>query len=617
MKYFKRVEDYRTYLGAKSDFHFDYNANSGGGQAFLGGSFYDAKGKAHQPKELEGQYAHLSFAYRDVNGETQIVDLGTDSDTLYPISPRAAGNSQMKLGLAGKIRPSLVIPALLMLPATCGVNMAESLEVSPLTQGNYWLRSMWLECINRNNHIVLIPKDYVFSGGSSKKGSSDKKVIGEAEFFLLNFNQRANDIINAANHSSLLPASIRKPLEQISAILTLKAPFNYEKCEQCTAEIMRNLSHEEPELYSGYSDPLLAIMKILKESKAEAVKLPNNINAPRNWIFFGAPGTGKSYELNQLAEESFSEENISRVTFYPDYTYSQFVGCFKPITEKKVENGETVSHITYRYVLGPFLKTYVEAHKHPDRNYLLIVEEINRANPAAVFGDIFQLLDRREDGCSEYSIATPEEMSDQLKEVFKDESIEADKLAIPSNMYIWATMNSADQGVFPMDTAFKRRWDFRYMGIDEGEDKIVKVKNGDVEEEKQLNEINIPCGKHVINWNEFRKAINNFMMSDNLKVNEDKLLGPFFVSPSALNEKHFLDVFKDKVILYLYEDACKTKHQKMFRSELKTYAQICEAFNDDDAGIFADGFDASAIYVTDEDDDQTTDGDNDQSEAAE
>ena len=458
----------------------------------------------------------------------------------------------------------------------------------------------------------------MFSGCSSKKGSSNNKVIGETKFFLLDFNQRANDIIWAAAHSAFLPLSIGKPLEQISAVLTSNAPFNYEKCAQYTAEIMRSLSQEQPELYSGYSDPLLAIIKILQETEAKTVKLLNDIDTPRNWIFFGAPGTGKSHELNRIAEESFSEENISRVTFYPDYTYSQFVGCFKPITEKTVdENGETVSHITYRYVLGPFLKTYVEARKHPDQNYLLIVEEINRANPAAVFGDIFQLLDRRDDGCSEYSIATPEEMSNQLKEVFKDESTEADKLAIPSNMYIWATMNSADQGVFPMDTAFKRRWDFRYMGIDEGEKKIVKVKNGDVEEKKHLDEINIPCGKHVINWNGFRKAINNFMMSDNLKVNEDKLLGPFFVSPSALNEKRFADVFKDKVILYLYEDACKTKHQKMFRSELKTYAQICDAFNKVDAGIFADGFDASDIYVTDEDDDQIIDDDDNQSEAVE
>lgn len=618
MTYFTRIDDYRTYSNAKSDFHFDYNANSGGGQAFLGGSFYDAGGAPHKLKELEGKYAHISFAYRDKDGVTHTVDLGADPETSYPISPRAVGNSQMKLGLSGKIRPSLVVPALLMLPATCGVNMAESLDVLPLTQNNYWLRSMWLECSERNGYVVLTPKDYVFSGCSSKKGSSNNKVIGETKFFLLDFNQRANDIIWAAAHSAFLPLSIGKPLEQISAVLTSNTPFNYEKCAQYTAEIMRSLSQEQPELYSGYSDPLLAIIKILQETESKTVKPLNDIDTPRNWIFFGAPGTGKSHELNRIAEESFSEENISRVTFYPDYTYSQFVGCFKPIAEKTVdENGETVSHITYRYVLGPFLKTYVEARKHPDQNYLLIVEEINRANPAAVFGDIFQLLDRRDDGCSEYSIATPEEMSNQLKEVFKDESTEADKLAIPSNMYIWATMNSADQGVFPMDTAFKRRWDFRYMGIDEGEKKIVKVKNGDVEEKKHLDEINIPCGKHVINWNGFRKAINNFMMSDNLKVNEDKLLGPFFVSPPALNEKRFADVFKDKVILYLYEDACKTKHQKMFRSELKTYAQICDAFNKIDAGIFADGFDASDIYITDEDDDQIIDDDDNQSEAVE
>ena len=189
MTYFKRIDDYRTYSNAKSDFHFDYNANSGGGQAFLGGSFYDAGGAPHKLKELEGKYAHISFAYRDKDGVTHTVDLGTDPETSYPISPRAVGNSQMKLGLSGKIRPSLVVPALLMLPATCGVNMAESLDVSPLTQNNYWLRSMWLECSERNGYVVLTPKDYVFSGCSSKKGSSNNKVIGETKFFLLDFNQ--------------------------------------------------------------------------------------------------------------------------------------------------------------------------------------------------------------------------------------------------------------------------------------------------------------------------------------------------------------------------------------------------------------------------------------------
>lgn len=609
MTYFKRIEDYQTYSNEKADFHFNYNANSGNGQAFLGGSYYDAEGKSHRPKELEGKLACLFFAYHDIAGTQQTVNLGTNTDTLYPIIPRANGNNQMKLLIEERerrirrLRPSLIFSSLLMLPETCGVNRAESLTVSPLTPNNYWLRSMWLECTVHDKNVMLIPKDYVFSGGQSR--ASNNKVIGKAQFFLLDFNRRANDIIYAANHSTFLPVTIRQPVQQLSAVLTSKEPFSHGICRKCTNEIMQNLSHERPEIYSGYSDPLPAIMKILQNAKIELMKSRNHIEHSHNWIFFGAPGTGKSHELNRIAKKSFPEENISRVTFYPDYTYSQFVGCFKPITEK---TAESTSHITYRYVLGPFLKTYVEACKHPDQNYLLIVEEINRANPAAVFGDIFQLLDRREDGCSDYSIVTPEEMRDQLTEEFKDEQIDADKLAIPSNMYIWATMNSADQGVFPMDTAFKRRWDFHYIGIDEGENATVEVKNGDVEEEKQLSEIDIPCCGHLINWNAFRKAINNFMMSDNLKVNEDKLLGPFFINPSALNEKRFTNAFKDKVILYLYEDACKTKRQKMFRNDLKTYAQICEAFNENPVGIFVESFssdgNADAIYVNSEADNQ-------------
>lgn len=131
------------------------------------------------------------------------------------------------------------------------------------------------------------------------------------------------------------------------------------------------------------------------------------VDEPRNLIFFGAPGTGKSYQLNQLAKESFAKENISRVTFYPDYTYSQFVGCYKPCTN---DDGD----ITYGYAAGPFLDTYLNACMHPYDQYLLIIEEINRANPAAVFGDVFQLLDRNAGGWSEYSVAVPDDMKNHI-----------------------------------------------------------------------------------------------------------------------------------------------------------------------------------------------------------
>lgn len=313
------------------------------------------------------------------------------------------------------------------------------------------------------------------------------------------------------------------------------------------------------------------------------------LDESHNLIYFGAPGTGKSHELGEHADCHFDEEHRCRVTFYPDYTYSQFVGCFKPMTEQVVDaNGGKRTAITYRYALGPFLETYVKAVKNPDQNYLLIVEEINRANPAAVFGDVFQLLDRRSDGCSEYTIATPEDMREKLLVEFDNDATASSRLAIPSNMYIWATMNSADQGVFPMDTAFKRRWDFRYMGIDEGE-------NADIDG-KPLSEIEVPCGGRTVVWNNLRHAINEFMSSDDLKINEDKLLGPFFINPTALTPERFADVFKDKVLLYLYEDAGKTKRMKMFKKELNTYAKVCAAFDKDGEGIFGNGFDDHIVY---------------------
>lgn len=342
-----------------------------------------------------------------------------------------------------------------------------------------------------------------------------------------------------------------------------------------------------------------------------AAARPNEVGQPRNLIFFGAPGTGKSYQLNELAKDSFTAGNVRRVTFYPAYTYSQFVGCFKPITRYKDDNDGPASvlnsYISYEFVPGPFLEMYVKAVQNPKENYLLIVEEINRANPAAVFGDVFQLLDRDARGRSEYEVAVPSEMRDYLS-VFLSEyatnahisdpakllgeqrrlSMEAKRLSLPPNMYIWATMNSADQGVFPMDTAFKRRWDFRYMGIDEGE-------NADVGGRK-LSEIKVSCGGREVVWNNLRHAINEFMSGEDLKINEDKLLGPFFIEPSALTPECFPAVFKDKVLLYLYEDAGKTKHSKMFRKELNTYAKICKAFDKIGWGIFGSGFDDHIVY---------------------
>lgn len=306
-----------------------------------------------------------------------------------------------------------------------------------------------------------------------------------------------------------------------------------------------------------------------------------------NLIYFGAPGTGKSYQLARKAEECFEDSNVRRVTFHPDYTYAQFVGCYKPYSGI---NDEGKHEVYYKYTFGPFLETYVDALQHPENSYLLVIEEINRANPAAVFGDVFQLLDRKADGTSEYPVRVSQDMGEELYlqlgytrydeqkyDGFTDSEQQKERIetiALPANMFIWATMNSADQGVFPMDTAFKRRWDFRYMGIDEGSDVIKGYR--------------VPVGgrNRYVSWDALRTGINKVLLSN--KVNEDKLLGPFFIAPSILADAaEFGRVFKNKVLLYLFEDAAKTKKGKVFTlGATATYSEICKDFDERGEGMF-------------------------------
>ena len=397
---------------------------------------------------------------------------------------------------------------------------------------------------------------------------------------------------------------------------------------------------------------------------------------PQNRILFGAPGTGKSYTINQQRIELLGADNetdYERVTFHPDYSYANFVGTYKPVMvegqddkiidpdvkyvisvlndgsktaqekydflydkfrdegltrlplilglytdepfktrkqdgsdaadDNSVERNhgravrkyielftgrERSNDIAYEYVPGPFMRIYVNALKSArtknPRPYLLIIEEINRANVAAVFGDIFQLLDRGDDGVSEYPIQVSEDIKKYLAKELGGVPDNYSTIRIPDNMFIWATMNSADQGVFPMDTAFKRRWDFTYLGIDDNDDDI-QGKYVAIGSKK----------KQRVEWNELRKAINEFL-ADN-KINEDKQLGPYFIArkivvPEVGNEidsTEFCKVFKHKVLMYLFEDAAKQKRNKLFEGSAKgqtRYSKICEAFDEQGIGIF-------------------------------
>ena len=324
-----------------------------------------------------------------------------------------------------------------------------------------------------------------------------------------------------------------------------------------------------------------------------------DVSRPHNWILFGAPGTGKSYVIDQAAKQY----PHCRVTFHPDYTYAQFVGAYKPVPSQ-----QTASGITYGFVPGPFVNTLVESLENPNTPHILIIEEINRADPAAVFGDVFQLLDRNDEGSSEYSVRTSQELKDYLQGklsanaqktlralIVDLEQSEADapdydcsEIAIPNNMYIWASMNSADQGVFPMDTAFKRRWTFQYLPIDSDNGMLQSADGAFLSE----------------HWDEIRTNINKLLKSQGRDIPEDKLLGPYFLSARELhnddedaeqNAQNFVHVFASKVIMYLFEDAARYCRAQVFRIPDESQGQLYLSdllrnlnTNRPDLGIFAE-----------------------------
>lgn len=314
----------------------------------------------------------------------------------------------------------------------------------------------------------------------------------------------------------------------------------------------------------------------------------------RNRIIFGAPGTGKSYELNNDANALLSlGGSYERVTFHPDYTYSNFVGCYKPVPFVDASGKEG---ITYEYVPGPFMRLYVKALKNArtfePKPYLLLIEEINRAKVASVFGDVFQLLDRDEDEISMYPIQASEDIKKYLQKELGGNLDDYSEIKLPDNMFIWASMNSADQGVFPMDTAFKRRWDFKYIGINDNEalvkNKFVRIGKGNQE--------------RIVEWNELRKAINDFL-SDQCKINEDKLLGPYFIGKKVIENgsvdstthkfmiepTQFIEVFKNKVLMYLFDDAAKQKRSSLFGglTNATKYSDVIKGFDESGVTIFA------------------------------
>ena len=333
----------------------------------------------------------------------------------------------------------------------------------------------------------------------------------------------------------------------------------------------------ETKLAAGKSNKnIQAFVRFLKGLKAANFPQRSKIIIdPLQRIYYGAPGTGKSNEIKLMTGNgTFSKNYTFRTTFHPDSDYSSFVGTYKPIW-----NGEKII-----YVFRPqsFLRAYIEAWKHPEHNVALVIEEINRGNCAQIFGDIFQLLDRERTGLSKYPIEADIDMQNYLKgefanidSIYNEDQIEdIDKyyanhydtafedikngiiLTLPKNLSLLATMNTSDQSLFPMDSAFKRRWEWQYMPIVEGV----------IEKGVKLNwKIKLDNKYKYIDWWQFLKRI-NAIISD-LTTSEDKQLGYFFCQPNDfVNSNHEADekedlitakYFVDKVIFYLWNDVFK------------------------------------------------------------
>mgnify|MGYP002619200960 CR=1 FL=1 len=336
----------------------------------------------------------------------------------------------------------------------------------------------------------------------------------------------------------------------------------------------------------GYSATLTAMAKMVLDPKSELIRkgistdsfstgssLPKTAGLQQ--IYYGAPGTGKSKAIKDL---TFGED-IIRTTFHPDSDYASFVGTYKPITEEvdlRDCNGEKVideetgkvvkeERIAYKFIPQAFLEAYVEAWKKlgSGKKQYLIIEEINRGNCAQIFGDLFQLLDRNEYGFSDYPIVTDKDMQKYLEKEFEGWEItnkdkinqlygeanmvnlimKGERLVLPSNLYIWATMNTSDQSLFPIDSAFKRRWDWKYVPIREGRDK---------ETNAPLNWY-INTGDKQYDWWSFVSQVNKLIGS--LTNSEDKKLGYFFCK--AKDGEIDADLFVSKVIFYLWNDVFK------------------------------------------------------------
>lgn len=361
----------------------------------------------------------------------------------------------------------------------------------------------------------------------------------------------------------------------------------YSKCPDLYAQPVLISDLENNEVYEKDKD--------IRDDIIEKELIDFNTGA-YNKIFYGVPGCGKSYYINNVVlkselniQDGEDSEFVFRTIFYQDYSHADLVGQYMP----KRDDG----NLTYEFVPKTFTQALQKAYENPDKNIVLIIEELNRGEAASIFGDLFQLLDRNENGQSEYKINC-DEIIDYLKSKGQDkywirEVISLNKIFIPSNMYLLATMNTCDQNVFTLDTAFKRRWESEEI-------------SNELKSDSDLKDLYIPYifndvqnGLIKITWGTFVEEINNKIKNviESEFFGDDRQIGCYFVKKDYLcsyNELFDGDIYKsrnkkfaNKILEYLWNDVAKVNKEKWFRSDIKTLHDAISAF-DHGEQVFAD-----------------------------
>lgn len=326
--------------------------------------------------------------------------------------------------------------------------------------------------------------------------------------------------------------------------------------------------------YSAY-DKLLEkkdnhmLLTIDTDSEDLSVNKPNSNFTPNftQTIYYGVPGSGKSHKIDEQTKNIPDEQKI-RVVFHPEYTNADFVGQILPVVD-----GDAVK---YTFKPGSFTRILVAALKNPEKPYYLIIEEINRGNAAAIFGEIFQLLDRSSDGWSSYCIMN-DDINYEIRKTVPELNWTANTgIRLPPNLSLFATMNTSDQNVFTLDNAFQRRWE-------------MELVQNQCSDSSQMD-AKITVNNQSITWKNFQTQINSIIGEKSneggLSSMEDKRLGCWFIKAenNAINEKKFAN----KVLKYLWDDAFKFCHQEIFESEIKNFEELQKRFSEKGFDVFSE-----------------------------